>query len=345
MNKSVLTFAALLGTAFSVAAAASPSPSPANAVPPAPAPTAKPASAPSAAEKAAAEYAAAMKKILAEAPPTALDVPYGKHPKQVLHFWKAASNKPTPLIFYIHGGAWHGGHRALVGSDQVKAILAKGFSLVSVEYRFVQDAPAEGVTPPVKAAMLDCARALQFVRSKAKEWNIDKNRIGATGGSAGGCTSLWLAFHPDLADPKSDDPVARESSRPTCSAVVNAQTSLDPVQMREWTPNSKYGGHAFGVTGQFEGFIAAREQILPWIKEYSPMELVSAGAAPVMLFYKNAPDFGHNAKDPTHTANFGVKLKERCDELKVPCEFVYPGAPNVKHQEVYEYLYDQLSLP
>ena len=38
------------------------------------------------------------------------------------------------------------------------------------------------------------------MRSKAGEWNIDKKRIGATGGSAGGCSSLWLAFHDDMAD-------------------------------------------------------------------------------------------------------------------------------------------------
>jgi len=68
----------------------------------------------------------------------------------------------------------------------------------------------------------DAARALQFVRSKAAEWNIDKTRIGATGGSAGACSSLWLAFHDDLADPKSSDPVARESTRLLCAAVIGS---------------------------------------------------------------------------------------------------------------------------
>jgi acetyl esterase/lipase len=67
--------------------------------------------------------------------------------------------------------------------------------------------------------MLDGGRAVQFARSKAKEWNIDKARIAATGGSAGAGISLWLAFRDDLADPKSDDPVARESTRLTCAAV------------------------------------------------------------------------------------------------------------------------------
>ena len=58
----------------------------------------------------------------------------------------------------------------------------------------------------MKAPLEDAARALQFVRSKAAQWNLDKQRIGASGGSAGACSALWLAFHDDMADPNSQDP-------------------------------------------------------------------------------------------------------------------------------------------
>ena len=108
----------------------------------------------------------------------------------------------------------------------------------------------QGVDPPVKACVHDAARALQTIRSKAKEWNVDPKRIGATGGSAGACTSLWLAFHDDLADPKSTDPIARESSRLACAARGWVQTSLDPKELQEWIPNAEYGGHAFGFRGE-----------------------------------------------------------------------------------------------
>ena len=95
-----------------------------------------------------------------------------------------------------------------------RAFLDKGISVAAINYRYTQNGVEDKVEPPVKAPLGDAARALQFVRSKAAEWNLDKQRIGATGGSAGACTSLWLAFHDDMADPKSDDPVARESTRP-----------------------------------------------------------------------------------------------------------------------------------
>src|SRR5207253_1298066 len=118
----------------------------------------------------------------------------------------------------------------------------------------------------------------------------------------------WLAFHNDLADPKSSDPVARESTRLFCAAVTGAQTTLDPKQMKEWTPNSKYGGHAFGFAGdkaknlsQFDEFFVKRDTILPWIAEYSPYALVTSDDPPIYLAYGAPPALGKDQKDPTHT--------------------------------------------
>ena len=68
-----------------------------------------------------------------------------------------------------------------------------------------------------------------------------RKRVGATGDSAGACTALWLALHDDLADPRSSDPIARQSSRLTCAAVNGVQTSLDPQELRAWMPNAIYG--------------------------------------------------------------------------------------------------------
>ena len=285
-------------------------------------------------------------------PPTISDVSYGPHPKQVMHFWKtprATAAKPTPLLFFIHGGGWQGGDRLGGLTGMLPKLLAAGVSVVSTEYRFISEAMAEQIDPPVKAPLTDAARALQTVRSKAAEWQLDKTRIAASGGSAGACSSLWLAFHDDMADPTSNDPVARESTRLMAAAVTGAQTTLDPVQMQEWTPNSRYGGHAFGFMKspkqrdtQFAEFLAARDRLLPVINQYSPYALVSADDPPVYLFYKAPPALGQHQKDPTHSANFGVKLKERLDEAGVPCELVYPGAAHVEHTTVEDYLVAKL---
>jgi acetyl esterase/lipase len=291
--------------------------------------------------------------IAADAPtplPTLADVPYGTHERQVLDFYKAESATPTPVVFFIHGGGWVAGNKGRIAG--LREYLAAGISVVSINYRYTTQAQIAGVKPPVQWPLQDAARALQFVRSKAAEWHLDKQRIGASGGSAGACSSLWLAFHDDMAEPKSSDPVARESTRLWCAGVSGAQTSLDPQQLIEWTPNSRYGGHAFGFMPdpndrktrdtQFPQYLAARTGILPWIKRYSPYEHVTTDDPPVYLTYPAAPAIGVAQKDPTHTANYGVKLQEKCRATGVACELVYPGAPEVKHPTLEAYLIARL---
>jgi acetyl esterase/lipase len=285
--------------------------------------------------------------------PTEANVPYGDHERQVLDFWKARSTKPAPLLFYIHGGGWVAGDKASVGGS-VKKMLDAGISVVSINYRYSWQAQLAGVKPPVEASLHDAARALQFVRSKATAWNIDKQRITASGGSAGACSSLWLAFHNDMADRKSKDPIAKESTRLWSAAVIGAQTSLDPKELKEWTPNSRYGGHAFGFMDpndiktrdtRFDEFLDHREEVLPWIKEYSPIEHATSDDPPIYLIYSSAPALGQEQKDPTHTANYGVKLQEKLKALDVPCELVYPGAPGVKHASADDYVIADLKGP
>lgn len=281
--------------------------------------------------------------------PTQANVSYGDHPRQVLDFWQAKSEGPTPVVFHIHGGGWMAGDKANVAG--LERYLNAGISVVSINYRYVSQAYDADIKPPVKAPLQDAARALQFVRSKAKEWNLDKDLIAATGGSAGACSSLWLAFHDDMAEPGSDDPIARESTRLLCAAVNGAQTTLDPAQMKEWTPNSRYGSHAFGIfkesakpyTQDFEAFLSRRDEIANWIEEYSPYALVTKDDPSVYLYYNVPPALGEDQKDPTHTSNFGVKLQERLREVGVESEVVYPSAADVKHATTIDYLIAQLT--
>lgn len=277
--------------------------------------------------------------VRADDPKQQLNVPYGKHPRQVLDFYPAKSDKPTPLVFYIHGGGWRGGDKKF----NAKPFLDKGISVAAINYRYVQNGEEEKVVPPVKAPLEDAARALQFVRSKASEWNIDKKRIGATGGSAGGCSSLWLAFHSDMADPSSSDPVARESTRLYCAAVNGAQTSLDPYELREWMPNYKYGAHAFGLK-EFQDLHDNRDKVMKWIKEYSPIEHVSKDDPPIALFYTGEKDIkvGDSPKDPTHSAILGMKLLEKLKANGVDAILVHPGQPSEKYKNSAAYLIDRL---
>jgi hypothetical protein len=160
-------------------------------------------------------------------------------------------------------------------------------------------------------------------------------------------------MHDDLAKPDSSDPIERESTRLTCAAVLGAQTSLDPIQIREWISNAEYGGHAFGFAkqgrnrpGEFALLLENREKVLPWIKEYSPIEWVSKDDPPIYLAYPNQkqqPIKGRKEADPTHSAMYGVGLAEKLKAAGVEVVLAYPGHEDTKYGSPTEFLIEKLS--
>lgn len=160
------------------------------------------------------------------AEPDIADAKYGPHERNVLDFWKAKSAKPAPLLIHIHGGGFISGDKSRMrNSPLIREAVGAGISVATINYRFRPT--------PLPEILRDCARAVQFLRSKSSEWNLDKSRVAAWGGSAGAGTSLWLAFRDDLADPGSSDPVLRESSRITCAIAESTQYTYDVLQWRD----------------------------------------------------------------------------------------------------------------
>src|SRR4030095_4247082 len=131
--------------------------------------------------------------------PDLVNEKYGTNERNVLDLWKAKSDKPTPLVIFIHGGGFRMGSKDQVPAPLIQKLLEAGISVASINYRLTDVAP-------YPAQMRDGARAVQYLRLKAKEFNLDPQTFAATGGSAGAGISLWLAFHNDLADKKAEDP-------------------------------------------------------------------------------------------------------------------------------------------
>ncbi len=289
------------------------------------------------------------------------DLPYGPDEKQVMDVWLVpdAGDKPVPCVMNIHGGGWLQGEKTQL-SINLGNLLKEGIAVVSIDYRYLKQTIVDTgstvgtgplqprmeyeVMPPVSVPLNDIARALQFIRSHAAGWNIDPERIGVTGGSAGACSSLWLALHDDMADPKSADPIARQSTKPWCAAVRDAQTTLDPAQILELTPNNTYGGHAFGYvwdksdkTVEIRSFYADREspELKQWIAEYSPYALVTKDDPPIYLYYPGGEVMrGGEPKDPVHSANYGALLADKLTEVGVEYEFVHKGSGELRFKNI-----------
>ncbi len=268
--------------------------------------------------------------------PTYEQVKYGPHERNVLDFYQAKSDRPSPVAVFIHGGGFRGGSHKSVNRGTLQELLKAGISVAAVEYRFVSD-------KPLPAAHHDSLRALQFVRSKADQWNIDKTRIGAFGGSAGAQICMWLAFHDEMADPSSPDPLERESSRLTCVATNGGQTSMEFDWWKRWIPGydtpHRERSELFGdVTDEELGRI---------VKDISALSLVSSDDPPIFMSYAMKPD-DPIPSDPTraqgwkvHHVMFGIKLKEEMDDLGVPADLKYPGAATA-FQSVADFLIAKL---
>lgn len=257
-----------------------------------------------------------------EAPaPTQRDVKYGPHERNVLDFWQAESKGPTPVLVSIHDGGFYTGDKN-VSLGLLKPCLDSGISVVAITYRY----SSQAIAP---AAFHDCARAIQFIRSKAKDWNIDPQRIASSGASADAGLSLWLGFHDDMADPNSNDSILRESTRLTCMVGFDGQTSYDPRFIKKLFPGKDvYKHHALAKLYNVD---LDKLDDLP-TEKYKLFEEVSAiphltkDDPPVLLFYSRPLDAEvTNQFVGIHHPRFGKALKEKMDDLKIPCEVVAQG--------------------
>jgi acetyl esterase/lipase len=256
--------------------------------------------------------------------PTMADVAYGPHARNVLDFYQASSDRPTPLIVYIHGGGFVGGDKESVSPEMVREANAAGISVAALHYRFVD---GEEILFPIPQQ--DCARALQFLRSQATAWNIDPSRVAAYGGSAGAGISMWLGFHEDLADPDSQDPIARQSTRLVAIGTMGGQGTYDPIKIK-----ALVGGRAWEHPSIFKvyGLKNAEEALHPTAARQALYDEASAihhltGDDPPLYMIYSEPDVVPPADSKPgafiHHPNFGKQLKQAMDDLGIENIYIH----------------------
>ena len=246
------------------------------------------------------------------------NVAYGDHPNQVIDFWQADVKGPAPLVIFIHGGGFTGGSHDKVSEEKVQTYLDAGIHHASIEYRFLKHAQ-------FPAPHEDAVRALQFIRSKAKAWGIDKNHIAAYGGSAGAQLVAYLAWADDFADPDSKDPISRESSRLTAVAPIGGQSTLDLDWWVEHIPGydrNFHGDNKHGDLSKIEQRALVRElSIIHHISSDDPPTFMSYGMhpeAPIPSNPKRARGWS------IHHVNFGIALEEKMRNEGVEVFLKYP---------------------
>lgn len=245
--------------------------------------------------------------------PTHAGVSYGPHERNRFDLWLAPAARPTPLVVFIHGGGFVNGSRDAAAPEMIQGYLAAGVSFMAIDYRFRPGAAIQDI-------LRDCARAIQFARYKAGEYNLDPARIASYGGSAGAGTLLWLAFHPDLADPASPDPVLRQSSRIVAAGALNTQATYNLLR---WPELLGTPGADFTRPGEVPAFYGLKsdaelERAQGILAGVDMLGLVSRDDPPVFLYcsQEDGPprNRGHYLHHPEHVR----AVKRACDAAGVP---------------------------
>jgi carboxylesterase type B len=185
------------------------------------------------------------------------DVKYSGDEKNSFDILMPRSDTPTPLVIYIHGGGFVGGDKTDAfrsRREDITYMLENNVAFASLNYRFRRTDDSLGVA----ACLNDVRTALQYIRHHAGRYNIIKERIACYGSSAGAGSSLYLAFHDDLAR-KNDTTILGESTRIQCVGALATQATYDVFQWIAYIPGldtavERAKEPTFDVAAKFYGY-------------------------------------------------------------------------------------------
>jgi len=243
--------------------------------------------------------------------PTQRDVEYARvdgH-RLLLDVYQPATEQKTPLVVWVHGGAWRSGSKANV---PVARLLDYGFAIASVEYR---------LSPVAKfpAQIHDIKAAIRYLRANAGKYNIDSDQIIIAGASAGGHLAALVGVSNDVAELEGDLGSHCSTSSDVQSIVSFYGASNLQTILSQSTP------HGLSVR------IPALKLLLGGLPdENAELETLAKLASPVTHVDESDPPLLliHGDQDPQMPINQAHELHGRYRQLKLPVHFdvIYGGA-------------------
>ena len=235
------------------------------------------------------------------------DVVYGRKFGVALTLDVITPEKPNGFgIVYMVSGGWVSGYSPNT-PDFYAPFLAHGYTVFSVRH----GCQPKFIIPEITQ---DIHRAIRFIRHNAAKWNVNPDKLGISGGSAGGHLSLTMAVHGGPGDPKAKDPVDRESS------AIQAVACLYPPT--DFLNYGKPGEDAvgFGTLQNYKGAFGAESDTPEGRqrlgKEVSPIYFITANLPPTFIIHgdqdflvpiQQSHTFVAKAKEAGATAQLVVK--------------------------------------
>jgi pectinesterase len=219
-----------------------------------------------------------------------LDVTFARYGDRTLEMdiYRPKDNwRSLPAIVCIHGGGWNKGHKVHF-RDVAQELAARGFVTASLDYRLSNEAR-------FPAHIHDCKAAVRFLRTNAREFGIDPDRIGAIGSSAGGHLAALLATSAGVAELEGEGGNAEVSSTIQAVVPIGAQTDFLSKRNREISRERE-------IWQQFLG--GSQEERLETYRLASPLVHVDKTDPPCWIIK------GENDDPSTRADQFRQRLKE-----------------------------------
>lgn len=183
-----------------------------------------------------------------------------------------------------------GGHRELwpkhEGENIAQWLSERGVAAVVLRYRLAREKDSPYKLDQV--TLQDGQRAMRLVRSHAKEWNINPDRVGMMGFSAGGELVATVCRHPSKGDEQSSDPVERQSAIPNFQALVYS----GPLGITKQTITKENAPPTFIVVGDDDGAVN-------WLVQHYQDLKKAKVSAEIHVYAKTPHAFGFRPAKPT----------------------------------------------
>jgi acetyl esterase/lipase len=278
---------------------------------------------------------------------------YAEAERNVFDIIMPKSANPTALVIYIHGGGFFTGDKKEPygwRKTDIEYYLRNNVAFASINYRYYKSDDSAGV----RRCLEDVRKALQYIRFNAGKYNIDKERIGCYGTSAGAGSSLYLAFHDDMAV-KGHSGIEGESTRIRCAGAIATQATYNLLRWMDFIPHLKlmvqlkkksfYKAIA-GFYGypSFEAFKPLLDNVT---HQLDMISMISSDDPPVYVMNMQKERFPKDYNIIQHHRKHALILDEYLDTQKVGHEiYVYSrkqrSEKDIQHK-IHEFMVEKLA--
>ena len=205
--------------------------------------------------------------------------------------------EPSPVIVWVHGGGWcnHDLDRNYRPELELLRYVSRGYIVASIDYRLSDQAP-------FPAQIQDCKCAIRYLRANAEKWNLDPDRIGVWGESAGGHLVDLLGAAEDVPEFEGNGGWQGYSSRVSavCTWYSPADLTGTAIAQDDGTVNLLVGN-------------PAPDKLPEALRLASPVTYLHPGMPPFLVMHGNADELVPFAQSE--------ELFRRLQEMGCPAEF------------------------